>query len=1038
MIEILVAWSVTRRNQVLLIWTLLSLLAAVIAVRLKLDALPDITNNQVQVLTRAPGLTPEEIELRVTRPLEAALGGLPGLEQHRSTSRYGLSSITVIFDDAVNPFLARQTVAERLTSAAGDLPAGVEAPEMAPMTGGLGEIFHFTLSSPERTPSELLELVTLRTVPLLKQIPDVVEVNTWGGGTRTLEVRGDPVKMAGRGVTLEALEKAVENGVGAAPGAALEAGSKQVLVRGSFRPTTHQELEGALLRHDSRGTVRIEDVASIHDGMLPRLGAATGDGRGELVYVMVQMRSGANAREVTGRVRERMTAVREALPKDVQIQVVYDRNELVNATLKTVARSLMEGGLLVVTVLFLALGSMRAGLLVALAIPVAMLGATAVMVMFGVSGNLMSLGAVDFGLLVDGAVVLIEQVFHPVKDPEISWEERVKRACVSVARPTFFGVLVILLVYLPILTLAGVDGKLFRPMAMTIALALTAALAFSLTFIPAAAAMLLAEQHIPKHHPRLIGLLERMQVSTLAFFAKRWGFAMVSFVALLLLGGVLTARAGSELAPQLDEGDLVIQTTRSPDIALENAVEEASRMERALRTVPEVMQVVSRTGSPAVATDLMGLEQADVFVRIKPHAVWRKGLSRDELLRQIDVQIQKSTPGTEASFTQPIQMRFNELLGGSPMDVVVGIYGQDLAILQRTAGQVLAAIEREPGVQDARLLTPPDIPLLDVQPDPLRAAQAGFSTQEVLSMIQAQRLGLRVGATYDGALEIPLVVRLGEEAPSAWGLKTIQIPRANGEVIDLEQVAIIRSMETPTSLFHENGQRKVMVGFNVRDRDLASTVEAARKLVTTRVPKSEGFRIEWGGQYETFQQAQERLRVVIPLVLALIVLVLWWHFRASGPVLLVLSHLPFACVGGIVALAIRGLPISLSAVVGFIALSGIAVMNGVVLLTELLARESAGAEPAEAAQQASHSRTRPVSMTAMVAALGFLPMALANGVGAEVQRPLATVVVGGLVTSTALTLLLLPALYPPLRALLTRLRRRPPPPPPQSSPQLQE
>jgi cobalt-zinc-cadmium resistance protein CzcA len=1023
MIEALIAWSVRQRRWVLALWAVLSALGTWVALGLKLDALPDITNNQVQVLTRAPGLTPEEVELRVTRPLESALGGLPGLEQHRSVSRYGLSAITVVFHEDVDPFRARQVVAERLAGAMGSLPEGVAPPEMGPMTGGLGEIYHFTLASPDRTPAELLELVTLRIVPLLKQVPDVVEVNTWGGGQRSLEIRGDPARMASRRVTFRELEEAIREGTGATPGASLRAGSHQVLLRGAFRPRGPGDIAGALVRSDERGAVRVGEIASIHDGLRPRLGAATSDGRGELVYVMVQMRTGANAREVTGRVRDRMTDVRATLPRDVQISVVYDRSTLVDATLRTVGRSLLEGGVLVILVLFLALGSLRAGLLVAVAIPVSMLGATAAMVALGVSGNLMSLGAVDFGLLVDGAVVLIEHVFGAKVSIGTPWPERVERACVAVARPTFFGVLVILLVYLPILTLAGVDGKLFRPMALTVALALGVALLFSLTFLPAAAAELLRERDVPQHHPPLIRALELAQRRALGWLGPRWRLAALVFVLAMAGGGTLAARAGSELVPQLDEGDLVIQTTRAPEIALEGAVEEASRMEGALRGLPEVTQVVSRTGSPAVATDIMGLEQADVFVGLKPREAWRPGLTREDLLKQMEERIGASSPGTEASFTQPIQMRFNELLGGSPMDVVVSVYGQDLGALQRAAEQILESIRQEAGVQDARLLTPPSVPLIDVRPEPLRAAQSGFRVGDVLAVVQGLRLGRVVGATYEGALEIPLVVRLGEQAPSAWDLARSPVPRANGELLPLERVAEIQASETPTILFHENGQRKVMVGFNVRDRDLASTVQAARSLVGTRVKLPEGTRVGWGGQYETFQQASARLLIVVPLVFGLIVLVLFWYFRSIRPVLLVLSHLPFACVGGVVALSLRGLPISLSAVVGFIALSGIAVMNGVVLMSELLSREARGEPPGEAAVGAAEARTRPVAMTALVAALGFLPMALASGAGAEVQRPLATVVVGGLLTSTTLTLLLLPTLYPPLRALLARVHK---------------
>jgi cobalt-zinc-cadmium resistance protein CzcA len=717
-----------------------------------------------------------------------------------------------------------------------------------------------------------------------------------------------------------------------------------------------------------------------------------------------------------------MPDVREALPSDVRLDMVYDRSVLVDATLRTVAKSLAEGGFLVCLVLFLMLGSARAGVIVALTIPVAMLGATAAMTVLGASGNLMSLGAVDFGLLVDGAVVLVEQVFHKAHgaEAELPWTERVARACNAVARPSFFGVSVILLVYVPVLSLTGVDGKLFRPMAVTVVLALLVTLLFTLTFIPAAAALFLSDDDIPARPPPVVRAIEWAHARVLDRVVPRP--LLVSAVALVALAASVRVAGGlgTELAPTLDEGAMVIQTTRAADLGISGAITEASAMEAAaMRDLPEVRSVVSRIGSPAVATDTMGLEQADVFVELAPRAEWRPGMSRERLVRELEARIEGATPHSEPAFTQPIQMRFNELLGGAPYDVVISVLGHDLASLRRTAKQVLEAVSNVAGVEDPRVLAQDELPLDDVRPDPLRAGQRGLAVGDVLDFVGALRLGVAVGSTYDGPKEIPVVLRLGTEPPHAFALRDVRVPTPSAELVTLSSIADVRSVATPAALYRWNGERRVLVGFNVRGRELGEVVESASAKVRADVKPNEGARVAWGGQYETLEAAKRRLLVVIPAVLVLIGLVLLLHFGRRGPVLWVLSHVPFAAVGGVFALAARGMSLSISAGIGFIALWGIAVMNGTVLVTEMEALEEKGTPSREAAIQAVRSRARPVSMTALVAALGFLPMAIATGVGAEVQRPLATVVIGGLLTSTTLTLLVLPT----LTAALSRARK---------------
>lgn len=1033
----LVRGSVTHRVMVLLVTLLLVVGSSLMAMRLKLDALPDVTNNQVLVLTGAPGLSPEEVERLVTRPIETALGGMPRLVELRSISRYGISAVTAVFEDDSPPHLARQITAERLATVV--LPPDVETPALGPLTGGLGEVFHFSITSSQRTLSELLELSTLRISPRLRMVPGIVEVNTWGGSDRRLEVRADPLKLASRKLSLQQLAQGLADSIGATAGASVPSGSGQALLRAVFRPHRPEELSALLLPSVTNGTEHasdgvphrlvVGDLAQVTEGEAPRLGAATQDGHGEVVYLMAQMLRGENALEVLRGIHERMSELEKTLPPDVKVQVIYDRSVLVHATLRTVGKNLLEGGLLVATVLLLMLGSWRAGLLVALVIPLSMLGAAVAMVLVGVPGNLMSLGAVDFGLLVDGAVVMVEHLFHhpgqASSDGTAGSLSSISRRASEVAKPVLFSVLIILLVYLPVLLLDGVEGKMFRPMAVTVVCALFTSLILSLLFIPAGAALLLRPKDLEEvRPPLLVRVMERLYRPVLDVALRH--SLLVGVLATVLLGAGVTAlwKSGSEFLPQLDEGDLVIQTTRSADISLEQAVKQAGRVEQVLRQLPEVRQVVSRVGSPAVATDIMGLEQADVFVGLRPRSEWRSGLSRDGLIHEMERLLDEKAPGGEPSFTQPIQMRFNEILAGAVTDVVVSVYGEDLHQIEQLAHAVAKACAAEPGAEDVRVLAPPAVPLVEVRPRPIEAAQAGLTPKDILSAVQAVRSGLVVGTSYDGPVRLPVVLRLGESVPDAVGLSALPLPLADGTSVPLGRVSDISFTPTPTLIQRHNGQRRLMVGFNVRGVDLGSLLHRAEARVMKQVKLPPGYRLTWGGQYETFEAARARLGVLIPVVLLIIIVALWRLFGSLRKALILFLAVPFAGTGGMILLWARGMPVSISAAIGFIALSGIAVLNGVVLMVRLLDLERQGLTPRQAAAEAAKTRMRPVMVTALVAALGFVPMAMAQGVGAEVQRPLATVVVGGLCTSTALTLLILPSLYPSLSALMDALSRK--------------
>jgi cobalt-zinc-cadmium resistance protein CzcA len=1011
--------------------TLLAALAAVfVGAKLRFDALPDVTGTQVLVLTRAPGLTPEEVERQVTRPIELALGGVPDTETQRSLSRYGISAVTVVFERGTDLVRARQLVGERLAGVTGVLPPTAEPPELGPMSGGLGEIFQFVVRSPRRSASELLEIVNLEIAPTLRSVPGVVEVNPWGGARRTLDVVGDPVRMSARGVTLSDLRDASQRALGTAPGASLPAGASHVLLRGRSLPRRPEDLGAALLPiettdvpgHDHVSWARLSDVARIEEGEVPRIGVGTSNGGGEVVYVMCQMLSGENALEVMARIHAELPAVRASLPEDVTLEVTYDREELVLATLRTVGTSLLEGGVLVALVLFAMLGSVRAGGLVASVIPLSMLGAVVWMVLFDVPGNLMSLGALDFGLLVDGAVVVVEAVFHDLsaarKRGEVLDILRVRATIASstaaVARPVFYAVGIIALVYVPVLSLDGVEGVMFRPMALTVLFALSTALLLGLTFVPAMLALVLRPEHVPDEEPWIVRLVTTAYARALPITQRLFGLHALVVAAGLAAGAALFALSGTEFIPTLDEGDLVVQVTRHADVSLEAQIEHAAVLERALLEVPEVRAVSHRIGSPSIATDIMGIEMSDVFVSMRPRAEWRSGLHREALIAELEARANDADPRASYGFTHPIQMRFNELLGGSTSDVSLSIRGPDLDALQHLGNAAAEILRTVGGAVDVRVTSPPSVPVLDVVPRALDASRFGLDARAVLDLVEAQRAGLTVGVTEDGLVRVPVRVRLGTTS-SAFDLERALVPVRSSDgspgLVPLSRVADVARVRAPALVDHERGRRRIVVAFNVRGRDLGSVVGDAQRRVAAGVPMPTGYAQSWGGQSENLARARARMQIVVPVVLVAVLFLLYRALERLRSALLVFANVPFAAVGGMAMLSLRGMPISISAAIGFVALSGIAVMNGVVLVSRVHAEEAAGFSPDEAVVRAARSRVRPVLMTALVAGLGFVPMMLATGVGAEVQAPLATVVVGGLVTSTLLTLVVLPAVY---------------------------
>ncbi|MDB4934278.1 MAG: Cobalt-zinc-cadmium resistance protein CzcA [Labilithrix sp.] len=1006
MIFPLVRACVRHRWIVVLTWLVLALVGARAYAILPVDAVPDVTNVQVQVLTTAPGLSPLEVESMVTRPVELALAGLPHTQEVRSISRAGVSAVTVIFHDELALEEARTYVSQRLPAARAAVLGGGQ-PELGPMSTGLGEVFHFTIAWPGHTPAEIRTLLDWEIAYSLRTVPGVVEVNGWGGDTRQVDVRLRSADLVRFGLAQKQVEEALLEGGQSGGGGAIERGGEQAIVRidGQYR-TVDAIAQQVVATREGGTPVLVRDVATVREGTAFRLAAATQDGDGETVYGMVQMIAGGNAHEVVARVNERLREIQARLPAGAKVTPFYDRATLVDRVLSTVKRSLLEGGAVVIVVLFLMLGDLAAGLVVATTIPIAMLGAFALMNAFGITGNLMSLGAIDFGLVVDGAVVVVEGALAAMAVQRVSADKALVHEARAVGQPIAFGVFIVGLVYVPILLLEGVEGKMFRPMAFTVLFALATALVLTFTWVPAIASMALRKLH--DKEPWVVRQLRRGYEPILERSLGHPRIAAAIAVVLIAVGVVVGSQRGVEFVPRLEEGDLVVQVTRPPSVSLAEAVRGTTAVEKTLRSFPEVRHVVSRTGSPDVATDIMGVEQSDVFVMLKPKSEWVSAHDREGLVAKLDDALRRALPGTGFSFTQPIEMRTQELLGGMKSDVGIKVFGDDLVTLRRVASAVAREVSMIDGAADVRMEQSSGLPLATVRPDPWKAARVGASVADVRRAVEAVRAGRSVGKLVEGERRFDVRV-LSELGPNE-DLSHLTVVLEGGRAFPLTDVAETADEQGPAIIGRENARRRILVETNVRGRDLGSFVtELQRRL--DRIEKPAGMYTRVSGQYENLVHAAKRFAVIVPLTIAVIFGLLYLSFGSARPAAVILLNVPVATSGGVLALAARGLPLSIAAAVGMIALFGVATLNGTVLLSAAREHERQGRPPLEAARLAARERFRPVLTTAFVASVGFLPMALATGAGGEVQRPLATVVIGGLVTATVLTLGLLPSVY---------------------------
>jgi heavy metal efflux system protein len=1022
LIERLVEFSVEHRFLVIFVVLLVGAIGVRSMWKLPIDAVPDVTNVQVQILTNAPALGPEEVEEFITFPVETVMSGLPRLEEVRSVSRFGLSAVTVVFEEGTDIYFARQLVSERLSEARDAIPEGYGTPELGPISTGLGEIYQFEVrgepACAEGAPDtaecwsamELRELLDWYVAYKLRSVPGVVEVNSFGGELKTFQVTVQPERLIafelGFGDVFEALRR---NNVSAGGGYIVHEG-EQRLIGGEGLIQSLDELRDVVVTTDDDGTpIRIADVAAVETAPMIRQGAVTRDGRGEVVTGIVMMLAGGNSREVSQAVSARIDEIAPTLPEGVTIETFYDRTVLVDRTITTVAVNLIEGGVLVVVVLLLLLGNIRGGLLVASAIPFSLLAAFIAMDVFSVSGNLMSLGALDFGLIVDGSVVMVEHVVHMLSKRGQK-PVTVAGAAKEVARPVAFAVFIIVLVYVPILSLEGIEGKMFRPMALTVIFALVASLVLALTFMPAMSSILF-KNGVSSKETWIIRKLKRAYEPALDFSIRRRLIPFVLAVGSLVAAIAIVPFLGAEFIP-LDEGAIAMQAVRLPSVPLEESNRFTTRVEETLLEAfpDEVVTVVSKTGRAEIATDPMGVELTDLFIELSPPDEWTKADSKEELVAAMQEVLANEVPGQNYLFSQPIELRTNELISGVRTDVAIKIYGDDLETLSSIAERVEAIVRAVPGAGDVESEAIAGLPSLRVRIDRRAASRYGVGAEDVMNAVSAIA-GHQVGEVLEGQRRFVLQVRLSPETrANLAAIENLPIRTPAGTTIPLSELADIVFEEGPAQIGREDVQRRVAVMANVRGRDLAGFVDEAQERIR-EVELPPGYSIEWGGQFENLEEATARLALAVPAALLLIFLLLYMTYRSTRAALLVYLNVPFAAVGGVFALAVSGMPLSISAGVGFIALFGIAVLNGVVMVSHVRTLQLEGLSLPEATRAGAIDRLRPVLMTALVASLGFVPMAIATGAGAEVQRPLATVVIGGLVTATLLTLFVLPAIY---------------------------
>lgn len=1023
MIDSIVRLSIERRFLMLSLILVLTGMGIWSYQRLPIDAVPDITNVQVQINTEAPGYSPLEAEQRITFPVETALYGLPQLDYTRSLSRYGLSQVTVVFDEGTDIYHARNLINERLAAIKSALPSGLE-PRMGPIATGLGEIFSYTVQAEEgskQANGEPWDSTALREIqdwiikPQMAQVRGVVEINTIGGFDKQYHVTPNPIKLLEHSITLQDIARALQANNNNRGAGYIERNGEQILVRSPGQLQTITDIEQVVVGRHGSAPVMIEDVAEVAIGKELRTGAATRDGK-ETVLGTAMMLTGANSRTVARDLAAKLESVKASLPDGIKVETVYDRTTLVDKTIVTVQKNLLEGALLVIVVLFLLLGNIRAALITAAMIPLAMMATITGMVRTGVSANLMSLGALDFGLIVDGAVIIVENCIRRLSHSgqTLALRERLEvvyDATREVIRPSLFGVAIITVVYIPIFTLSGVEGKMFHPMAATVVMALLAAMVISLTLVPAAVAVFM-KGPIQEQESRIIrsskNLYRPLLEKALALPSAVVGIATLLVVLCLWLATTL----GSEFVPQLDEGDIALHALRIPGTGLEQSIKLQEILEERLKTFPEVDIVFAKIGTPEVATDPMPPNVADNFVMLKPRDQWPDPKrSKTELVNAMEDALD-ALPGNNYEFTQPIQMRFNELISGVRADLGIKVFGDDLDQLEQTAEEILAVVQQVEGAADARVEQVSGLPMLSIIPKRIALARYGLTVDDLQSLIAAGIGGEDVGLIYEGDRRFTLALRLPEDIRrDIDSLGFLPVPLPSGNYVPLAEVAELQLKPAPAQISRENGKRRVVVTANVRDRDLGSFVDEVERQIAETVELPSGYWLDYGGTFEQLQSASQRLALVVPVTLAIIIGLLVMAFGSLKDSLIIFTGVPLALTGGVLALWLRDLPLSISAGVGFIALSGVAVLNGLVMLAFIRDLWHETGDLREAIVEGALIRLRPVLMTALVASLGFVPMALNTGTGAEVQRPLATVVIGGIISSTLLTLFVLPVLY---------------------------
>lgn len=996
--------------------------------QLPIDAVPDVTNVQVQVLTTAPALGPIEVEQYITVPVETVMSGLPRVEQVRSLSRFGLSAVTIVFEEGTDIYFARQLVSERLADAREAIPEGYGSPELGPISSGLGEIYQFEVrGEPMCEPGQAdtpdcYTLMELRTILdwyvsyQLRPLPGVVEVNAFGGELKTYEVQVDPDRLNALNLSLDDVFEALEDNNANAGGGYMVRSGEQRVVRGEGLITSLDDIRGVRVATGVDGTaIFVRDLATVSFAPMVRHGAATRDGRGEVVTGVVMMLLGANSGEVSDRVRARIDELATGLPEGVTIETYYDRLELVDRTVRTVAVNLIEGGILVVVVLLLLLGNLRGGLLVASVIPLSLLFTFISMRFFGVSGNLMSLGALDFGLIIDGAIVVVENVSRRLSETRARGRAVrgvVRDATAQVIRPVLFGTAIIMIVYIPILSLQGIEGKMFRPMAIAVLSALAAALVLAVTLVPAASTWLF-RGGLSEKEPILARLARKAYEPLLGLVLRFRPVVVLIAVLIFVGGGWLASRMGAEFVPRLDEGAIALQAVRPPSVSLEESVAATTRIERVLLDAypDEIDTIVSRTGRAEIATDPMGIEISDIYLILHPIEEWTRADSKVELVERIDATLAESIAGQNFSFSQPIELRTNELISGVRSDVAVNLYGPDFAELEEAGERVMRVLRSVDGAVDVNASQVAGLPAVRIVVDREAAGRYGINASEILDAVSAIG-GRPVGTVFEGQRRFSLQVRLTEAArANPEVLRELLVSAPGGERVPLGQVAQVLLEEGPAVVSRESAQRRMTIELNVRGRDLAGFVAEAQERVRAEANLPPGYFVTWGGQFENLQAATSRLALAVPLALLLIFLLLYTTFGSARPALIIYLNIPMAAVGGVLALWLRGMPFSISAAVGFIALSGIAVLNGVVMVSYIRDLQREGLSLMDATEKGARLRLRAVLMTALTDGIGFLPMAISTSAGAEVQRPLATVVIGGLVTATMLTLFVLPAVY---------------------------